>query len=1480
MTSRQGDMISQMQLFADVSAPSKEVRVMRLARSIEIGEVTSKREIMREAERIFEGTAASGAWSMRNLYDAGELAQTIRLAGLGLSGADKSQWKKAIREADEWSKSLPSQTVRTPKQNELNQFSTPSPYALLAAYAAGITSNTRILEPSAGTGLLAGAAIGAGARSLFVNEVDGKRAALLSELESVTKGTVEVSSHDARYIDALHANRPRPHAVVMNPPFSQDGSRRKKYKAWIEHIKSAAKRLPKGGRLVAIIPSGVNHDRVEVPETWNEAWSVLPLTIYAKMQIVAEVFVEGSIYKKHGTTFDTRLVVLEQRGQEAPELDGANVIVGAVRENAAEGVDILCTVHRRFVEGGKKEKERAHSKDRAHSNGSVSTHKVVGRKHTKVSRRSEGSGRAKGPEAPVKQRKDGDESLFGEKKGIERKTLFSQGAEEGVQPKHMRFHARAIGYRNIEGHRRRAASREARFEPYTPSIEVFGGHQHPTPLVESSAMGCVKPPPVKGTARTLPKNVYEGRLSDAQIEVVVRAAQAHRKMMPSGKRMGFMVGDGTGVGKGREASAIIQDNFAHGRTKAIWLTKTWSLLRDARRDWKDIGGRPRDVQPQRQYKDVIALEQGILLTTYATLRSEPQKGPTRLEQIIEWAGEGFDGVIILDEAHEAGNLLGIGGSPPSKQALAVEALQDLLPDARIVYVSATGASRVENLAYCQRLGLWGEGTPFTDAEAFTEQIAAGGVAAMELVSRDLKAMGLYASRTLSYEGVEYDTLVHKLTPYQRDMYDSMGRAWQKVYANLQKVLEATEAEKDGQRKGSALAQFWGAQQRFYEQVLIGLSAPTLIEDMEQKIEHGFSPVLQLVNTGEAAQERAVMKVRKEGGTLTEMDLDLTPKSILMHYVEHAMPTTQMQRVEDEHGNVTYTPLRNAEGDTVECPEARRIRDETLMRLSGLRVGKSVLDQVVDHFGTDRVAEITGRRRRFIKSVDEDGVVTMKEERRTRKTREAERTEFQDGKRDILIFSEAGGTGQSYHAGRNMQNRKRRAHYLVQAGWQAKKCVQGFGRTHRSNQTEAPLYLLVCTNLKAQKRFTSTIARRLAQLGALTQGQEDAASTGVISADESLENVYGREAVVQLTFDVVKQLEDRLTLDTFENRMGLDILDDDGTIKESKMPTIQRFLNRMLSLTIERQNQAFEALMERFEWSVEVAKRNGTYAQGMEDLDVESFTVEKEDVVYTHESGATTSLIKGTAEITNKRLAWSNVRTEAASIMWQGFFVNRRSDYIYGMKLIGNSQTEEGPKMRLRRYGPAQKDILEVSRQELAERYREISNERAERLWKKVHSSINRTHKATMHLLTGALVPVWDRLDNDTDKKSTVYKVEDTNGKRHLGRLIEKVDVPRLLERMGAESEGIDAVKGVEMIASGDAERVHLSNGWMIERRRVQYEHRIEVRGPAYADRDQLESFGLMAEFIAHNLRFFIPNGDSMERVVGRLMQGKDVARVE
>src|SRR3546814_14412166 len=120
---------------------------------------------------------------------------------------------------------------------------------------------------------------------------------------------------------------------------------------------------------------------------------------------------------------------------------------------------------------------------------------------------------------------------------------------------------------------------------------------------------------------------------------------------------------------------------------------------------------------------------GIVFLTDATLRSQRHDRASRLQQLLDWAGPDFDGVILLDESHALGNAAGteteFGAAKGSEQGLAGVRLQIALPRARVIYVSATGATKPENLSYTARLGLWGPGTAFRDRDARSEGRQAG-----------------------------------------------------------------------------------------------------------------------------------------------------------------------------------------------------------------------------------------------------------------------------------------------------------------------------------------------------------------------------------------------------------------------------------------------------------------------------------------------------------------------------------------------------------------------------------------------------------------------------------------------------------------------------------------------------------------------------------------------------------------------------------
>ncbi len=239
-----------------------------------------------------------------------------------------------------------------------------------------------------------------------------------------------------------------------------------------------------------------------------------------------------------------------------------------------------------------------------------------------------------------------------------------------------------------------------------------------------------------------------------------------------------------------------------GRVKkgGCWspVSKSDKLIEDAQRDWSALGMEKLLIVPLDRFKPSapVKIEEGILFTTYATLRAADGDGRyARLEQIRAWLGSDFDGVIIFDEAHAMANAAGgdsdRGWRSPSQQGMLGLRLQNAVPHARFVYVSATGATSVENLAYAQRLGLWGsDDMPFNTREEFVAAMLEGGIAAMEIVARDLKSLGLYTARSLTYEGVVVDILEHPPTPAQQDFWNQYADAYQIIHNNLTDAMEA------------------------------------------------------------------------------------------------------------------------------------------------------------------------------------------------------------------------------------------------------------------------------------------------------------------------------------------------------------------------------------------------------------------------------------------------------------------------------------------------------------------------------------------------------------------------------------------------------------------------------------------------------------------------------------------------------------------
>lgn len=425
------------------------------------------------------------------------------------------------------------------------------------------------------------------------------------------------------------------------------------------------------------------------------------------------------------------------------------------------------------------------------------------------------------------------------------------------------------------------------FTDYRPP-KLSIGPAHPDPIVETSSLSAVHPP--EPTYDLLIKDDLESSkaLSCLQIETLVYASQRHLQHLPNGARAGFFIGDGAGVGKGRTIAGLIWENWHHGKRKALWISVGSDLKFDARRDLDDVGATCIEVHALNKlpYSKLdsrsVGIREGVVFLTYSSLIASSEKGRSRLQQLVQWCGSGYDGLVVFDECHKAKNLVPEAGSQPTRTGEAVLELQARLPEARVVYCSATGASEPRNMGYMVRLGLWGAGTCFKDFQIFLGALDKGGVGALELVAMDMKARGMYVCRTLSFKGAEFEVIEAPLEVEMTDMYKKAAEFWAELRVEL---LSASAFLANDKPNSSQLWRlYWSGHQRFFRHMCMSAKVPATVRLAKKALAEGKCVVIGLQSTGEARTEEAVTKYGLELD-----DFISGPRELLLKFVEENYP---------------------------------------------------------------------------------------------------------------------------------------------------------------------------------------------------------------------------------------------------------------------------------------------------------------------------------------------------------------------------------------------------------------------------------------------------------------------------------------------------------------------------------------------------------------------------------------------------------------
>ncbi|WP_162792005.1 strawberry notch-like NTP hydrolase domain-containing protein, partial [Pseudosulfitobacter sp. DSM 107133] len=323
----------------------------------------------------------------------------------------------------------------------------------------------------------------------------------------------DVTGHDGEHIDDLLQTPVLPDVVVMNPPFASSVDRSRDKHIAAKHLIGAAKRLAPGGRLVAIMPPGFTPERDAAH--WSRACGLLTPRLALTMP--------GQVYRKLGTSVETQLMVFD-KVQEDGEM---------IRAAVQDLEEVLP-----FVDAVAATRTEMRPVQRA-----------AAIPHTRSSVPSSAPRKAAAaPVAPSKPR------------------------AKAVVP---------LSFTSLQTPRDNTPISDiyARYRPQR--IEIASAQEHPTPLVESIAMASVAPPMPSNTGsddlRLPAKLIEEGHLSEAQLETIIMAHDAHGRDLPGrftidydqtkltradddqdarAYRLGYFLGDGTGCGKGRECAGL------------------------------------------------------------------------------------------------------------------------------------------------------------------------------------------------------------------------------------------------------------------------------------------------------------------------------------------------------------------------------------------------------------------------------------------------------------------------------------------------------------------------------------------------------------------------------------------------------------------------------------------------------------------------------------------------------------------------------------------------------------------------------------------------------------------------------------------------------------------------------------------------------------------------------------------------------------
>lgn len=684
---------------------------------------------------------------------------------------------------------------------------------------------------------------------------------------------------------------------------------------------------------------------------------------------------------------------------------------------------------------------------------------------------------------------------------------------------------------------------------------------------------------------------------------------------------GMIIGDQTGIGKGRIAASMIRYAVMQG-LKPIFITEKANLFSDIYRDLKAIGCghfKPFIVNGKESKTDIkdedgniiyqapnlneqtrvfseqkIPSQYDFVLGTYSQFNSpdkKPEK-PTFLRAIAE------DNIMIMDEAHNSSGSSNTGNF-----------LQSVVASAKgVVFLSATFAKRPDNMP------IYAMKTAIADCnmtkEDLVEAINKGGVALQEVLSAQLVSEGQMIRRERSFEGVEVNYLTlddkeqeHKaiadnITDIIRDIIAFQSNHIDKVIEELDDIAVA-EGKEVEIREGTSQAgvdnqPYFSKVFQVINQMLFSIKAESVAERALMRLREGKKPIIAFASTMGSFIEQME---NKDGNAVSDGDtINADFAEVLRRGLEAVMRYTE----KDINGDSIYKTFDLADLSSEAQIEYQRIIDKIKTVSTGITI--SPIDVIIQKLLAEgyRVAEVTGRKYELqINPKTNQGLIMQ---RKRINTNDAFR-QFNNNEIDVLMINQSGSTGASAHAIVTPKVKadevKQRVMIVLQAELDINTEVQKRGRINRTGQILKPIYDYVNSAIPAEKRLMMMLQKKLKSLDANTTSNQKQ-STKILDVPDFL-NKYGDKIVKEYlneNKDVNELLGDPLGLEKSDSEKDEQVIED----------AAHRVSGRVAVLSTKMQADFYTEISERYNDYVEYLKQIGEY-----DLEVEAMNLEAETI---------------------------------------------------------------------------------------------------------------------------------------------------------------------------------------------------------------------------------------------------------------------------